>query len=214
MKKSYSYLLFDWDGCLADTLSIWLNAYIKVFKEFNSFPSEKEITGQVFGDWNGPLKFGITDIAKFNTLLLSEVNKGFLSSALHLYVKDTLVQLKQAGKHLAIITSSTGDSVLPQIKKYGLGKLIDIFLSKEDVVHYKPHPEVVEKALLAMKANKKLSVIIGDMEKDIRAGKNAGIDSAVFYPEKNRKFYSLKKLRQEKPTFLFSDFRELLRIVN
>src|SRR3989304_6827108 len=56
--KNYQYVLFDWDGCLAKTLEIWLDAYKKTFAEYNVFPEDKEIIKH-FGDWEAPKYFGL-----------------------------------------------------------------------------------------------------------------------------------------------------------
>lgn len=55
--KTYTYILLDWDGCLAKTLDLWLEVYQQTFAEYNIFPEDKAIIQQVFGDWNGPKKF-------------------------------------------------------------------------------------------------------------------------------------------------------------
>ena len=72
--KKYKLYLYDWDGCLAKTLNIWLDAYKKLFSEYGIQISEQTITTKVFGDWEGPKKVGIQDNEKFTKELLNLVS--------------------------------------------------------------------------------------------------------------------------------------------
>ncbi len=61
MKKSYQYILFDWDGCLAKTLDIILNIYRQLFIEFGLPKTDAELIS-IWGDWRGPLRLGISEV--------------------------------------------------------------------------------------------------------------------------------------------------------
>lgn len=54
--------------------------------------------------------------------------------------------------------------------------------------------------------------MIGDTEKDIAVANNAGIDSVLFYPPEHEEFYSLEKLKEHNPTYVISDFKELIKL--
>src|SRR3989344_9574031 len=73
-KNIYNYILFDWDGGLANTLSLWLDAHKKAFKESNLNPTDREIIKEEFGTWTGAKKLGITDLEKFNQSLSKNFN--------------------------------------------------------------------------------------------------------------------------------------------
>lgn len=74
MKKSYDFVLFDWDGCLAKTLDLILKVYRRLFIEFG-LPQPDEKLVSIWGDWRGPLKLGISEsdlpgwIEKYKTSL-------------------------------------------------------------------------------------------------------------------------------------------------
>jgi len=72
--KTYNTILFDWDGCLAKTLNIWLAAYKTVFAEYGLKPDTETIMHTVFEDWNGSKKLGITDIDTYTEKLMNIVN--------------------------------------------------------------------------------------------------------------------------------------------
>ena len=80
--KHYNYILFDWDGCLAKTLDIWLEAYKQIFSEYGIYPEDNFITQQIFGDWNGPSKVGIKDVESYTKKLLTKENEKYSNNKL------------------------------------------------------------------------------------------------------------------------------------
>ncbi|MEK7127656.1 MAG: HAD hydrolase-like protein [Patescibacteria group bacterium] len=204
-KKVY---LFDWDGCLADTLSIWLAGYYKVFNEFGLHPSDLEIA-KIFGDWKGPEKLGISDTQGFITKLLTEVQPKLSDVKLNPNAKEVLTELKKRNKKIAVLTSSKKEDVYPRLEKYNLLSLIDCFLAMEDVIKHKPDPEVINKATEILKADKNGAIIIGDGDKDIVCGQNAGITTVLYYPLTNSKFYKEEDLKKLNADYLIRDFLEL-----
>ena len=209
--KTYQTYLFDWDGCLAQTLKIWLNAYKKIFAEYNLFPTDREITSKVFGSWRGPINTGLLekDLKNFGKKMIAEVNLKLPNVELYPHVLIMLKRLKAANKHTAILTTSLKSNILPPLKNTQVEPLIDFLITADDVSHQKPHPESILKILSKLNADKHTSVIIGDTTKDIETGRNAGIDSILYYPKENKKFYDLASLKKSKPTFVISNFLEL-----
>jgi len=208
--KKYQYFLFDWDGCLVDTLSIWLDAYRKVFSEFHVQAPDRDIVDKMFGDWNGSLKFGIKNVTLFNEKLMAYVNANMTNVQLHSGVLSTLKRIKDEMKKIAVISSSKRNTVMSAMNSKNISPYVDLVLAEEDVSHHKPHPEVIEKALSFFKGKKSEAVIIGDTEKDIQAGKNAGIDTILFFPEINNTYYDKKKLLSFKPTYVLEEFTQIL----
>ena len=204
--------ILDWDGTIARTLDIWLSAYKKLFRKRGLNPLTYEITEKVFGDWQGPQKLGVTDIETYTKELIDEVNRRYINAPLYHEAYGTIVKLKQQGKKIAIVTSSERNTVLPAIKKHRLNKLLNGFLGKEDVTAYKPNPEVIHKAMKLLNAQQNQTIVMGDTEKDIQAGKNAGVTTILFYPKINHKFYRLQKLTQTKPDYIIEHFPQLLKI--
>jgi pyrophosphatase PpaX len=214
--KKYNYFLFDWDGCLADTLTIWLKAYKQLFIEFHLHPTDKEISEKVFGSWTGPLNVGLQqkDLEEYIKKLLVIVNANFPKVKLNPNAKTILKDLKNHGKKLAIITTSIRSSLLPALKNNELLDIFDAIITGEDVSKQKPDPESVIKATKIMKGCLTETVMIGDSEKDIELAKNSGIDSALYYfPEYHSKFYDLEKWKIYKPTYIINDFFELKKYI-
>jgi HAD superfamily hydrolase (TIGR01509 family) len=214
MSKNFQYLLFDWDGCLANTPPIWLKAYHEVFAEYGHNPSQEEIIKKAFGDWNAPTNFGIQDKEGFITKLLSKVNSFLPTVDLNLHVKDSLFNLYKKNKSMIIVTSSKKEYVEPALKHHGIDHIFHSVLDMADVAHHKPDPEVIYKALEKLNGNKDEAVIIGDTEKDILAGENAGISSILYFPPSNEKIYPSDFILSLKPTFFVQDFKEIIEFIS
>lgn len=212
-KSTYNYLLFDWDGCLSNSLPIWLSEYKRVFAKYHVFPSDAEIAEKAFGDWQGPLHFGITDYKTCLDEVLTGANNRMRQVPLHNGVKDVLLKLKKQKKVMSVVTSSLYDIVYPAIKYHQLENIFDAILTKKDFTKEKPDPEIIYKAMEKLHAVKKETIIIGDSEKDILAGKNAGITTVVFYPPENELFYKRKTLEALQPDYLLNRFEELQPLV-
>lgn len=211
--KNYTYILFDWDGCLAKTLDVWLEAYKQVFSEYGVHPDTKTITHEIFGDWNGPKKLGIEDVEGFSEKMLTLVGKKYPTVDLYEGVKDSLLVLKEKNKKLALITTSTISIVKPALEHHNLTSLFETILAAEDVSKHKPDPEIIETAIARLDGVKEKSIIVGDSKSDLGAANNAGIDSLLFYPKHNTIFYDLDVLKTYKPTYIIENFKEILDII-
>ena len=69
----YKYFLFDWDGSLGNSLSIWFDAFQKVFAEYGKRMTYKQIGEKVIGDWEGPTRMGIENAEEFFTRMEVEL---------------------------------------------------------------------------------------------------------------------------------------------
>jgi len=210
--KHYQYFLFDWDGCLARTIQVWLEEYKLLFSEYNIFPKDKEVVKKAFGDPNGPAKFGVKNSDKFLRILTKRGDKKLEKVQLYDFVPEMLVALKNQNKDMAVITSSAKSSIAPAIKNYHLKKYFKAILTRENIVKHKPNPEIIEKALKKLNGNKNKTIIVGDSKKDLEAANNAGIDSILFYPEEHSLFHDLKELKKCQPTYIIKSFKEIIRL--
>lgn len=211
--KQYNYILLDWDGCLAKTLDIVLAAYKKIFAEFNIFPPDRVITQEIFGDWNGPRKLGITDVEIFSNKFVLEIDKTYPQVDLYDGVLDVLQTIKDMGKKMALLTSARRSTVEPALRNNNLTNMFDLILASEDVDKHKPDPEIIFKALEELNGTKDQAIIIGDSKSDLQAATNAGIDSILFFPDHNKSFYDLQELETYKPTYVVHNFKDILEKV-
>lgn len=211
--KKYDYILLDWDGNLAKTLDVWLEACRAPLEKRGIHVTDEQI-GASFGAFiPHMIEWGVTDpdvameeadqIAK---RVLPEVD-------LYPDALFVLSELHKAGKHLALITTSPHENVEHLLEKHDVRQFFDVIIAGDDVEHHKPHAEPLEKALTALGGTKELAVMIGDSDKDLGAAQNFGIDSILFYPDEHWKFYNIEQLKSLSPTYVIDDFKKVLEIV-
>ena len=212
--KNYEFILLDWDGNLAKTLDIWLDATRVPLTNRGINISDNQIVMQCFGrPYEGYAELGINDV----DVAIYEMDmyaKEFMPEV-ELYPDALFVleQLRSMGKKIALITSSLRGNVIHLLDKYEIHHYFDVVIANEDTVRHKPDPEPLEKALKLLNGEKSKTVMIGDSDKDIEAARNAGIDSILFYPKEHEKFYDYDEMQAFNPTYTVNDFRKVIKIV-
>ena len=210
----YKYLLLDWDGCLADTLSVWMDAYVSTFNKYGLFPTEEEIVNTTFGSYRGPIELGISEnqLDDFMKETFANVTKNVGNVRLYSGVKKTLDRLK--GKvRLCVLTSSERELFEKALDRNMLKDYFEFSICSKDVRKHKPDPEIIYLAVEKFGGTLKDTLIVGDSDKDVIAGHNASVDSVVVYPTINHRFYKKDDLLSLKPTYFIEEFTMLERIV-
>lgn len=211
-KRNFEYILFDWDGCLANTLPIWMQVYKKVFASYGFYPTEKDIAEKVFGKLDGNRIIGVTDDEGFREKLSLETREHLSEAKLFEHVYDTLIGLKKT-KRLALLSSSPKFVVEKATMFNKVYELFEIILAAEDQKYHKPDPWGINTIMNFFSAKKEEVIMVGDADKDVLACHNAGIASCVFYPETNKSIYDRDFLLSLKADYFIEDFGELLKIV-
>lgn len=209
-------ILFDWDGCIANSLPVWLDSYRKLLNENDLYPNDLEIVKNTFGEHFGPLKLGLpeSDLVAFYQELEVKISRGLLSpKTISEDKKEVLKKLKDSGLNLCIVTSSQKKYIFPLLKKHNLENLFDFVLDINDVTKHKPDPEIVNLALSKLKARAESSMIVGDSVKDIQAGKSAKIKTCLYYPTEHKKFYPEYANIKPEPDYTIQSFSELLEFL-
>jgi pyrophosphatase PpaX len=211
--KNYTAILFDWDGCLAKTLQIWLNAYKDTFKKHGFILDDNIITTQVFGNWQAPEQRGVKNIEEFHAQLMEKVNHDIKQVDLYEGAKELLLDIKSQKRQLALTSTSLKEFILPALKKHRLLNVFDLILDRNSVNNHKPHPEMIFKAIEQSGASKDSTIIIGDTKNDLGAAQSAGIDSVLFYPEEHERFHNKANLLKFNPTYIAGSFDEVRKIL-
>lgn len=206
-----STVLFDWDGCLAQTLGEWLKVYRQVLTDYDLEKTDKEIVDTLFGTgFQGPEAFGIKDPAVFYEKVDSLIAQRLQNVPLYPGATTALTVLKEHDIKLAVVTSSDRNLFEPAIKLHHLENIFDVTITFDDVTHTKPHPEPLFKAMEMLRSIKEEAIIIGDSPHDIEAGQAAGIKTALFYPEENKLFYSAETIQKQQPDLLVHSFDQFI----
>lgn len=209
----FDYYFYDWDGCLVDTLTIWLDGYRQILIDnYQLNLSDKTIIDDFFGTWEqGPEKHGLNG-AKFYELLLPYVNQKLTQIDFVPHALNTLNQLKQSGKKLAIVSSSKFVSILPVLQKNQLQKFFDAIVTDDDVSKNKPDPQRLNIAIQKLQAEQSRSIIIGDSGKDILTGQNAHIKTCLYFPSVHDKFYNQNDLLKLQPNYQIENHSQIFTL--
>lgn len=212
--KTYNYILLDWDGNLVRTNEVWLDAIRQATEKRGLNLSDEELSS-AFGAISQKLEsWGISDLDDALNEITNVAIERIPEADLYPNVLQLLEYLRDKGKRVALVTTSSKQEIRHLLQKFSIRSLFSVIITREDVTHRKPHPEPLEKALVLLKANKQEAIMIGDSDKDLGAANNTGIDSVLFYPPEHKKFYDLEKLKSLNPTYVVSDFRKIVNIIS
>lgn len=216
--KQYSYILLDWDGNIAHTLDLWPDALDEVLQKRGYSLTRQQLIESTWGF--------VAYVTEHTDISVEEASKAMQEAGeivvsrspdVELFpdAPEVLKELKENGKHLALITTSERRMIMPVLEKYGIAELFETIITDDDIekAERKPNPKPLLMALERMGGTPSETIMVGDRDKDIVAGQNAGMDTVLFCSPEHQKHYSLDKLMEHKPTYIMSEFRDLIKIV-
>jgi len=126
-----------------------------------------------------------------------------MTTKLYPHVAETLKYFKD--KRKAVVTSKEVRFTKILLEHFGIIDLFDVIVGGDTVRARKPDPEPVLEAIRMLGASKRDSVMIGDSENDINAGRGAGTRTcAVTFG-----FRTAEQLRLVNPDVLIDRFDQL-----
>lgn len=206
-------VLFDLDGTLVDSNELIIETFKRTYKVH--FPNLNYAHSEIVQMMGPPLSETFFHLAKDENKVNEMINtyrkiyKSIEFDYISLYpgVIESLTSLKNSGYKLGIVTTKFKGSALPSIKHYQIDNFVDVIIGLDDVVHHKPHPEPIYKALEKIKHQSVL--IVGDSPSDLLAGKNAGIlTCGVDWSYRKEELFLMK------PDFWLTDFMQLHALIN
>lgn len=211
MNTSITTFLFDLDGCIADTLPMWLKSFQQTFKKFDVSISNEEIIAIGFQRIH-EMDFHI-DKKLFVKELYARYEANFINSPLHSGALHFLKTLKKNNYQTALVTSSHRRVVKLFLSKNNIDTFFDCTFAWEDTQNNKPHPEPLLEALKRLNSKPENSVMIGDSDVDILAAKAARVMSVWYHPPANIPFYKKGKFDHHHPDITIHQFSDLLSII-
>ncbi len=204
--KNINTILFDFDGTLFDSKKAMVNVYYRLCRNYgNKVFSFREIDNQFgssFRDIYESLdKSRKNEIEKEYLRLMLEEEK---HAKLFPGVRESLMSIKAIGYKTALVTNKERPIVQTSLERFSLTGLFDTVVTISDVANPKPHPEPLEKAIAAVGAQKRNTIMLGDSVFDVGACKNAGIKSVVL------DWYSQYPLNELEPDYLFHNIGEFM----
>ena len=169
-------LLFDWDGTLADSASLGLTAFQKTFADLGvAFPLEV-YEATYSPNWYATYKaLGLAEEKWQAADNLWLKHYGEQTAQLIEGAAQTLLDLKQKGYRLGVVSSGSESRVGREIEQATLSELFEVVVCNEHIVNKKPHPEGLEIALGRLGSPSSKSCYVGDAPEDIQMGKQAGV---------------------------------------
>jgi phosphoglycolate phosphatase len=181
------FMLFDLDGTLIDSRADLARTVNLMLADLGRPQLAEEIIASFVGD-------GVPTLTR-RSLVATHPNQETPDADLHqraiasllahyelqmlvgtsLYpgVKETLTHFK--GKRKAIVTSKESRFVAPLLEHFNIAEDFDCIIGGDTVKARKPDPEPVLEAMRQLGATLDQTVMIGDSENDILAGRNAKV---------------------------------------
>lgn len=208
----YTTVLFDFDGTLVSSLSLWTRAYQFALSGFGFQIELEEVKRTCFYRHFADIceSYQIDDVASFRTEMNRGLHDAFTEAELFAAARECLITCRELGMKTGLVTSSELHLVEPALAKLSLDVLLDTVVTGCQVANCKPHPEPIERALKSLDAAAETTLFVGDYEVDVVAGKAAGVTTALFFPAEHHEYYSFDRLTSTNPNLIFHDYRDLI----
>lgn len=175
----YRTILFDIDGTLLDSKELVLQGYEAALGAHGHVvprPTLTRLLGRTLEDGYQELFPGeltlhpeLINTHKQHSLDNLDLIKTFPR------MDEVLAELKARGFQLAAVTNRKPWVGVDIFSNTSLGKYLDVVVTANDVTNPKPHPEPVLLAIQKLKSHHTHSMMVGDSDADIQAGKAAGV---------------------------------------
>ncbi|WP_080873324.1 pyrophosphatase PpaX [Oceanobacillus timonensis] len=203
-------ILFDLDGTLINTNELIRASFEHTFDTFDMHFTPEEIK-----NLNGPpLQETFYDINPELSEQMVSVYREFNMGEHDRYVEafpdvyETINKLYDKGITLGIVSTKIKKTVMMGLELTGLTDFFSVIITYDDVVHKKPDPEPVEKAIRLLDATPETTLMVGDNFHDIVSGQRAGTQTAaVSWSEKTEDF-----LKNYHPTYYLDTMQDLLTV--
>jgi HAD superfamily hydrolase (TIGR01509 family) len=204
-------VLFDFDGTLAPSLPLWVEAYHIALSTFGVTLTEAEVLRRCFfRDWaEVAADLGVCTAVELQTEVDRGLQQSFVAAQLFPLARDVIEGCRDQGLRTALVTSSPRTLIDGVVSRLGIHGLFDFVICGGEVANYKPHPEPVLRTLQALECAPHAAVMIGDSAADILAGKAAGTRTALFMPDDHHRFHDGERLRAANPDLVFKEHGEL-----
>lgn len=94
-------------------------------------------------------------------------------------MESLLTQLEQENIPWGVVTNKPGWLTEPLMESLGLKQRASCIVSSDSTVNRKPHPEPLFYACKLARVNPEQCVYVGDAQRDIEAGQNAGMKTII-----------------------------------
>jgi len=179
MKKE-KIILFDLDGTLIDATEAILESFAVAFEQCGGeLPNATRIKAEIghpLEDMFASLGVENIYIEKYVIAYKEHYRKISCLKTVLLPGAEKAVALAHKEAYLGVVTTKTGIYSVELLEYMGLMKYFDVLIGREHVIHPKPNPEPIQKALLQLPEVTSGVWMIGDTCMDMYAAEAANID--------------------------------------
>ena len=182
--KIIGAVLFDWDGLLGDTESLWTQADIEWLAKNNvNYHGElkKSTTGRsqaysvrLLID-NYQLTISVEDGVKQRTAAVKRIFDGLTGNVLMPGALELIESVYKRGMKSAIVSGCAQDNLDLIVNNQGIRKYFNMITSTDVVAHGKPDPDCYLYVAAKLGVNPGKCVVLEDAQSGIEAGKRAGM---------------------------------------
>ncbi|MDI9245160.1 HAD-IA family hydrolase [Marinobacter sp. CHS3-4] len=190
MNPEPSAVLFDLDGTLIDTAPDFVRCLneLRLSHNLEALP-DAFIRRSVSNGARAMIRIGFgleqdqPGYTELHTAFLDLYEAGVaIETRLFPGMESILAALESRNIPWGIVTNKPNRFAAPLIDALGLADRCSTLICPDHVTHRKPHPEALLMACNEISALPELAIYVGDHERDIEAGRNAGMHTiAVRY---------------------------------
>jgi len=177
--------IFDVDGTLLDSVDLHALSWHEAMVKFGHDVSFEQARGQIGKGGDKLIPHFLSEEAQrdHGNEMEEWRNHGFKSQYLSLVrpfsaVPDLLRRVRDAGVRIAVASSAKKDELAKYLDIAGIGDLVDVTTSSDDVQESKPAPDIFEAVLKKLGVEGHDAVAIGDTPYDAEAARGAGASAA------------------------------------
>lgn len=210
MTRNFDLIIWDWDGTLADSTSIIIDAITAASTELGLGSITRKDASNIIGlSLNEAIKQLLGDIGAETTQALAERYRHFYylhEEDIPLFdgVLETIVELKKRGFKLAVATGKGRHGLNLAMERSGLAH--HFYATRTvDECFSKPHPQMLDELMNFCVTKPERTLMIGDTSYDLQMAQNANVKSlAVTYGAQSR-----EQLLRYNSLAYFDDFSSL-----
>ncbi|WP_088072264.1 HAD family hydrolase [Gottfriedia luciferensis] len=178
-------IIFDFDGLIVDTESVWFEAYKEVLLQY-----EVELTLQKFSEVIGTTDEILYEYINSNAkvpivrekieqLVKEIVKQKLIKPVLRENVEDYLKSAKNAGLQIGLASSSSKEWVESFLKKLNIFDYFSVIKTSDDVSKVKPDPELYLKAIEELGVQVNEAIAFEDSLNGLIAARKAGLKCVI-----------------------------------
>lgn len=210
MHRKFDLIIWDWDGTLADSTSVIIDAITIASRELGLGEIPRAQASSIIGlSLNEAIKTLLGNIGPDNTQALAARYRDYYflheeNIPLFAGVADTIKTLHKRGFKLAVATGKGRRGLNLALEHADLTKYFQATRTVNECLS-KPHPQMLDELMDHFVTTPERTLMIGDTSYDLQMAKNAGIPAlAVSYGAQPR-----ESLLPYNPLEIFDEFSRL-----